>query len=130
MGAKQDLYLDLGEVRYSARVVLNGNDLGVRAWRPFRWPVGDVVRQGSNALEIEIANTAANELAANPARLKDLERKGWLQNSYIGRYLAFDKEMTASGLLGPVRLLEYEKVRILPGGPRAQPDGAKQGRNR
>ena len=130
MGAKQDLYLDLGEVRYSARVVLNGNDLGVRAWRPFRWPVGNVVRQGSNALEIEIANTAANELAANPARLKDLERKGWLQNSYIGRYLAFDKEMTASGLLGPVRLLEYEKVRILPGGPRAQPDGAKQGRNR
>jgi hypothetical protein len=107
MGNNRDLYLDLGEVKYSARALLNGKDLGIRAWRPFRWPVGDAIQQGSNVLEIEITNTAANELAANPARMKELEHKGWLRNSYLGTYLAFDKEMTPSGLLGPVRLTEY-----------------------
>ena len=100
----RNLTLDLGEVRYSARVLLNGKDLGVRAWRPFRWLVGDALRSGGNVLEVEVTNTAANELAGDPSRVKELERKGWLRNSYIGRYLAFDKEMVPSGLLGPVRL--------------------------
>jgi hypothetical protein len=68
-------------------------------------------KEGANILEIEITNTASNELAGNPARLKELEQKGWLRNSYIGRYLAFDREMVPSGLLGPVRLSVYERDR-------------------
>jgi hypothetical protein len=108
---KRVLYLDLGEVRYSARVVLNGKDLGALAWRPFRYAVGDAIRPGLNTIEIEITNTAANELAGDPERLAELERKGWLQNSYINRYLPFDKEMTPSGLLGPVRLAAYEAAK-------------------
>ena len=104
---KQGLYLDLGEVKYSARVSLNGKNLGSLAWRPFRWAVGGAIRTGSNVIEVEITNTAANELAGNPERLADLERNGWLQNSYVKRYLPFDKEMVPSGLLGPVRLVRY-----------------------
>lgn len=107
-GSTRGLYLDLGEVKYSARVILNGKDLGMLAWRPFRWAVGDAIQTGSNRLEIEITNTAANELAGNPDRLAELHRKGWLQNSYVGRYLPFDKEMVPSGLLGPARLVRYE----------------------
>jgi hypothetical protein len=57
--------------------------------------------------EIEVANTSANELAANPARRKELETKGWLRNSYIRIYLPFDEETTPSGTLGPVSLVEY-----------------------
>ncbi|MCX6901866.1 MAG: glycosyl hydrolase [Verrucomicrobia bacterium] len=106
--ARRELHLDLGEVKYSARVRLNGKDLGALAWRPFRWPVGDAIREGVNILEIEITNTAANELAGNPARFAELEKKGWLQNSYVKRYLPFDKEMVPSGLLGPVRVVRYE----------------------
>jgi hypothetical protein len=105
-----ELYFDLGVVKYSARLRLNDKDLGSRAWRPFRWPVGDVIRAGVNRLEIEITNTAANELAGNPERLADLERKGWLKNSYVKKYLPFDREMVPSGLLGPVRLVRYEKA--------------------
>ena len=100
--------LDLGEVRYSARVRLNGKDLGSVAWRPFRWPVGGALRPGSNTLEVEVTNTAANELAGDPARLAEIESKGWLKNSYVSRYLPFDKEMVPSGLLGPVKLVRYE----------------------
>jgi len=105
--ANGNLWLDLGDVKYSARVVLNGKDLGTLAWRPFRWAVGDSIRTGPNVLEIEVTNTAANELAGNPDLLADLEQKGWLRNSYIQRYLPFDREMVPSGLFGPVRLVVY-----------------------
>jgi len=103
----RDLYLDLGEVKYSARARLNGRDLGLCAWRPFRWAVGDALLSGSNVLEVEVTNTAANELAGSPQRLKEIESRGWLRNSYSRIYLKFDAEMVPSGLLGPVRLVHF-----------------------
>ncbi|MFV2067282.1 MAG: glycosyl hydrolase [Pirellulales bacterium] len=109
--AKRELWLDLGDVKYSARVLLNGKDLGPLAWRPFRWAVDDAIRPGRNVLDIEITNTAANELAGNPDRLADLQQKGWLRSSYIKRYLPFDREMVPSGLFGPVRLVVYETTK-------------------
>ena len=108
LDAKRHLRLDLGDVKYSARVDMNGVDLGVLPWRPFRWAIGDAIRPGPNLLKIQITNTAANELAGDPERLADIERKGWLRNSYISRYLPFDREMVPSGLFGPVRLVVYE----------------------
>ena len=62
-------------------------------------------RSGVNKLEVEVTNTRANELAADDAKVRELQERGWLTNSYIGMYLKFDKEMIPSGLLGPVRIL-------------------------
>jgi hypothetical protein len=104
------IWLDLGNLNCSARVQVNGGSLGTRAWRPFRFPVGKLLRTGENELEVEVYNTPAPELAGDPARLKEIETKGWLKNSYIRTYQKFDQEMTTSGLLGPVRLVEYEAV--------------------
>ena len=92
-------------VRYSAALKLNGRDLGARAWRPFEWNITAALRPGDNTLEIEVRNTAANELAGNPARVAEIEGKGWLVNSYYRTYSKFDAEMVPSGLAGPVRLL-------------------------
>ncbi len=103
-GSQRQLFLDLGEVRYAARVILNGHDLGRRAWPPFRWQLDSALQDGDNLLEVEVANTRANELA-EPASYQQIEAKGWLKNSYVGIYLKFDREMVPSGLLGPVRLL-------------------------
>jgi hypothetical protein len=100
----RNLILDLGEVKYSASVKLNGKDLGAVLWRPFRWNIGAHVRKGVNRLEVEVTNTRANELA-DDARRRDIESRGWLTNSYIGTYLKFDQEMAPSGLMGPVRIL-------------------------
>ena len=99
------LWLDLGAVLYSARVRLNGRDLGPRAWRPFRWDIGPYTRPGNNLLEIEVTNTRANELAGDPTRYSQIESRGWLKGSYINMYLKFDREMVPAGLLGPVRIL-------------------------
>jgi hypothetical protein len=78
----------------------------VRAWRPFRWPVAEAITSGANLLEVEVTNTAANELAGSPQRLKEVESRGWLKNSYSRIYLKFDAEMVPSGLLGPVRFVQ------------------------
>lgn len=58
-----------------------------------------------------MANTGANELAGDPDRFREIERKGLLTNSYIKMYLKFDQEMISSGLIGPVVLSTAEPVR-------------------
>ncbi len=54
--------LDLGEVHELARVSVNGRDLGVRMWAPYVFAVTDCVREGTNHLRIEVANSLANHL--------------------------------------------------------------------
>jgi hypothetical protein len=105
---RERIWLDLGKVNYSTRVEVNGESLGTRAWGPFRFSVGKMLRAGENLLEVEVYNTPAPELAGGAARMKEIEDKGWLKNSYVRTYQKFDMEMTASGLFGPVRLVEYE----------------------
>jgi hypothetical protein len=104
------LWLDLGEVRYAAHVWLNGRDLGPRAWGPYRWEVSDAIRPGENTLQVEVANTRANELAGDAARFNEIEKRGWLKNSYVKMYLKFDQEMVPSGLIGPVILATAERA--------------------
>ena len=102
--------LDLGDVRESAHVYLNGEDLG-RAWaHPFRVPVGDALRTGTNRLVVEVTNLMAN-------RIIDLDRRGvewktFYDINFVGTdYEPFDASdwtPMASGLLGPVRLVPLE----------------------
>ena len=67
--ARQHWMLDLGDVRESARVYLNGRFLG-GAWAvPFVLDCRDALRKGANELRIEVTNLPANRIA-------DLDRKG------------------------------------------------------
>ena len=67
--AKKHWKIDLGDVRESARVYLNGQYLGC-AWAvPFVLDCGDATRKGKNELRIEVTNLPANRIA-------DLDRKG------------------------------------------------------
>ena len=65
------VWLDLGEVHDFAEVTLNGRDLGVRMWAPFRWEVTAPLRSGTNALQVRVTNSLANryEHAARPSGL-------------------------------------------------------------
>ena len=99
--------LDLGRVRESAHVYLNGEDLG-RAWaHPFTLPVGDALQPGENVLEVEVTNLMANRIA-------DLDRRGvewktFYDINFVGiDYQPFDAANwppMPSGLLGPVALI-------------------------
>jgi len=102
----EDWLLDLGRVCESARVRLNGRDVGVLWCRPFRIAVGEFLLPGKNKLEVEVTNLAAN-------RIRDLDRrkvnwKRFYNINVVGRnYKLFDASdwpLRDSGLLGPVTL--------------------------
>jgi hypothetical protein len=104
--AASDWLLDLGDVRESARVSLNGRSLGTLWTRPFRLRLGRALRAGANRLEVEVTNLAAN-------RIRDLDRRGvaWKRFRDINvvnvDYKPFDASgwpLADSGLLGPVTL--------------------------
>ena len=68
-----------------AKVKLNGKELEAHAWQPYRWEVTNVVKPGSNDLEVEVRTTAGG--------------RGGMGGRGGGATPA------VSGLLGPVRLV-------------------------
>jgi hypothetical protein len=101
-----DWQLDLGRVAETARVRLNGHDLGLLWNPPFRAKVGPALRAGTNTLEVDVTNLAAN-------RVRDLDVRGerWKyfhDANVVGRdYKPLDASqwpLRDSGLLGPVTL--------------------------
>ena len=61
--------LDLGDVRESARVVINGQEAGTVWSVPFRLPVGKYLQPGINLLEVYVTNLQSNRIA-------DYDRRG------------------------------------------------------
>ena len=106
--AKQEWMIDLGGVRESARVYLNGEFLGC-AWAvPFVLDCRDALRKGKNELRIEVTNLPAN-------RISDLDRKGykWRKFNEINvvdinyKRTTYDGwEPVKSGLNSEVKLIE------------------------
>jgi len=101
----QHWWIDLGKVCQSARVRLNGRDLGTLLTPPFRVVSGALKPKG-NRLEIEVTNVSAN-------RIRDLDRrhvnwKNFYDINFVDlSYKPFDASnwpLTDSGLLGPVTL--------------------------
>lgn len=58
-----DYLLDLGDVRESARVIINGQEAGTVWAAPFRIPVGRFLKEGKNKIEVEVTNLPANRIA-------------------------------------------------------------------
>lgn len=99
--------LNLGNVKDCARIKLNGEELGTLLGPIFKMKI-DKLLQGSNRLEIEVTNVAAN-------RIRDLDKRGivWRKFKDINfvniDYKAFDAstwEVRDAGLIGPVTLTE------------------------
>jgi len=105
------IYLECGEVRYSAHAWLNGVDLGDRVWRPFRWDIAKALKPGANVLEIEVRNTPASAFIGEAEKLKQVEQQARTEGGYLARYLPFDKEMVLAGLLPPVRVVMLQAER-------------------
>ncbi len=106
----EEWMLDLGDVRESARVRVNGTDVGVLFSVPFRAFIGKYLHQGINTLEIEVTNLPANRIA-------DMDRKGvqWrifkdanIVNIHYNKENYGSWEPVPSGLLGPVRVIPME----------------------
>jgi hypothetical protein len=119
-----DIYLDLGEVKNIARVILNGKNLGVIWTSPWRVNITDCLKTNVNKLEIEVANLWGNRLIGDERLpddgVKDGKWPDWLiknQPRTSGRYTFvprrfYDKEepLQTSGLLGPVTVCFMPKM--------------------
>ena len=94
--------LDLGDVVKVARVILNGQEVGI-LWRsPWRLDVGSFLRPGSNTLEIEVANTWKNRLLGD-SKLPDSEKTTFTTWPLLKSWLA-QVTPEKSGLLGEIKL--------------------------
>ena len=101
-------WLELGDVRESATVKLNGKMLGTAWSLPFRVPITEgVLLKGNNKLEIEVTNLSAN-------RIRYLDKKGVIWRKFYDinfvdiTYNPFDASKWApvpSGLLSEVKLV-------------------------
>lgn len=108
-----DWVLDLGDVRESARVYVNGEFAGC-AWAvPFRVNVGKFLKKGSNHIDVEVTNLPANRIA-------ELDREGvnWRIFKEINMVnLNYKKsdyagwQTVPSGLNGSVRLIPVMRKR-------------------
>ena len=90
------IYLDLGTVKETARVNLNGKDLGVVWCHPWRVEISKAVKPGDNALEIEVVNLWPNRLVGDgklPAEQRRTRTNVWGSSAPL-----------TSGLLGPVTI--------------------------
>lgn len=106
----EGLVIDLGEVCHSAKVRLNGKEIGTVISSPFRVDATSAARPGKNHLEVEVANLPANRVA-------DLDRRGvdWKKFLFVDiRYHPFDAsrwDPIRSGLIGPVKLISERQLK-------------------
>ncbi|GAA3714861.1 hypothetical protein [Streptomyces tremellae] len=84
--------LDLGEVRGTVEVAVNGVPCGERVWGPWAVEVTDALRAGANTVEVVVRGTLA----------------GYLDDASPTRAVAAGQ--VRSGLFGPVRLLGHAKL--------------------
>lgn len=78
----RDAILDLGTVHEMAEVAVNGIDIGVAMWAPYRYGIGHAIRPGRNHLRVAVTNSLANR---------------------------YDGVSLPSGLLGPITVRWIEK---------------------
>jgi len=103
--------LQLGDVKYIARVRVNGADFGTVWTAPWTVDISGAVKRGENELAIDVTNLWANRLigdAALPENRRFTKTNIFLQpgNRTVKPYQGYGSNdpLAASGLLGPVRL--------------------------
>lgn len=101
-----DWMLDLGDVRESARVRINGEEIATLWAVPYRCPIAKYLKKGNNLIEIDVTNLPAN-------RISELDRQNipWRKFKEINlvdlNYKATGYghwETMPSGLLGNVKI--------------------------
>jgi hypothetical protein len=78
--------LDLGRVGQTAKFIINGTEAGIRITAPYSCPISYLLKKGENTVTIEVANTLVGKVR-DP--------------------FSHCMPIAPSGLLGPVKLLEY-----------------------
>lgn len=110
--AAEGWLLDLGDVRETARVFLNGKEIDHLWSLPFQLILHSGLQADGNILRIEVTNLGANRI-----RDMDIHHRPWknfydanVVNAHYERLDASKWPLQPSGLLGPVRLIPLKKL--------------------
>jgi len=98
------VWLDLGRVRELAEVRVNGRACGIVWSPPFRVDITGALKPGRNSLAVDVVNFWPNRIIGDAALPADQR----LTRTNI-RKLTATTPLIASGLFGPVQLLETAK---------------------
>jgi hypothetical protein len=93
------IQLDLGDVRETARVSLNGKEVGVLWKQPFTIDLTSAAVPGANKLSIQVTNLWPNRLIGDQSLPEDQR----FTHTNITKFTAKSR-LLDSGLLGPVRV--------------------------
>jgi hypothetical protein len=93
-------WLDLGDVKNIAEVIVNGKPVSILWKKPFRANISSVFKPGKNILEIKVTNLWVNRVIgdAQPNAVKKYTYATW-------SFFDANSLLLPSGLLGPVKLL-------------------------
>ncbi|MEN6456917.1 MAG: glycosylhydrolase-like jelly roll fold domain-containing protein, partial [Prolixibacteraceae bacterium] len=106
----KQVMLNLGNLHEMAAVTLNGHRFNLCWTPPFELDVTAYLADGENRLEIEITNLWPNRLIGD-GKLPEDQR---LTKTNINKFETAEAEslLRVSGLLGPVRLMLFEEIKL------------------
>lgn len=99
----EQLWLDLGEVKNLAEVLVNGKSMGIIWKKPFRIDVSGALKTGKNTLEIKVTNLWVNRLIGDVQ--PGVETK--ITYTTMPFYQA-NSPLLPSGLMGPVKIVSVK----------------------
>uniref|UniRef100_UPI00259B3085 glycosylhydrolase-like jelly roll fold domain-containing protein n=1 Tax=uncultured Polaribacter sp. TaxID=174711 RepID=UPI00259B3085 len=130
LGKEYAYELDLGSVSIIAEVFINNKKVSTLWKAPFRVAIDDYLKKGNNRLKIKITNLWVNRLIGDEKHPLDYKRRGtktkvlpsWLSNPETRnskrqtfsswKHWSKNDELKISGLLGPVKIQFYKKVKL------------------
>jgi alpha-L-rhamnosidase len=98
------LWLNLGDVKNLAEVIVNGKSLGILWKKPFRINVTSALKPGNNKIEIKVTNLWVNRLIG--------DAQPGVTNKITFTTMPFyqaNSPLLPSGLLGPVQLVNVNR---------------------
>jgi len=100
----EEIWLNLGEVKDLAEVIVNGKSLGVVWKTPYRINITSALKQGDNTLEIKVTNLWVNRL------IGDAQPNVTNKITYTAMpFYQPNAKLLPSGLLGPVKIVSVNR---------------------
>ena len=114
--------LDLGKVGFSAELKVNGENVGIRWMKPYKFDISSYLKAGKNVIEVLITNEWTNRLIGDARypevggyKCTDSKMPEWFVGNQpmpktekltfdVGQFYTFQDQLLPAGLIGPVKI--------------------------